>query len=510
MTREVLIVGGGTAGWITAGYLARMLSANLPTGVKITLIESEDIGIIGVGEGTFPSIRKTLKLMGVDEADLVRECNATFKQGISFRGWQTGTDESYFHPFEAAYSPGGLDLLSYWLAGLAGDQSWDSVSTVQTHAANMGLAPKLQTHEAYEAPLNYAYHFDAVKLARLLRRVAISNGVRHCIGTVMDVRLTPEGAVDHLVTREHGDMKADLYIDCTGFSAQLIGKALGSPYKSVRNSLFTNRAVAVQVPYERADQPIPSYTLSTAQPAGWTWDIGLDARRGTGYVYSTEHTSDEEAEAVLRRYIGRAADALTTRILSFEPGYRPLQWQKNVVAIGLAGGFLEPLEATGIGFAERAAFLVAALFPWAGPVDGPARQFNEIMTGRYESVIDFIKMHYCLTQRTDTAFWRDNTAQATIPDGLQARLERWRYRVPDFVDIDLNHDIFTEASWQYILYGMGFRTDMQARAGALKYAEDAKAAFIDIRRQAAIARQKLPQHRELVSAVRRDGFRRAA
>jgi len=510
MARQILIVGGGTAGWITAGYLARMLSAQLPGGVQITLIESDDIGIIGVGEGTFPSIRKTLKRIGVDESDLVRDCDATFKQGIRFDGWRTGTGESYFHPFEAPFSPGGLDLLSYWLAGVAGDRQWDAASTVQTHAADMGLAPKLQSHEAYAAPLNYAYHFDAAKLARLLRRVAIGNGVRHCIGTISEVCLTPEGAVDHLVSREQGEMRADLYIDCTGFSARLIGQSLGSPYRSVRGSLFTNRAVALQVPYDRPDRPIPSFTLSTAQTAGWTWDIGLDNRRGTGYVYSTDHTSDAEAEAVLRRYIGPAADQLTARVLNFEPGYRPVQWQKNVVAIGLSAGFLEPLEATGIGFAEGAALVLATLFPWSGPIDGPAQQFNDIMVRRYAHVVDFIKMHYCLTRRTDTAFWCDNAQDSTIPDSLQARLERWRYRVPDFVDVDLNHDIFTEANWQYVLYGMGFRTDIQARAGALKYADDARAAFADIPRQAAIARTKLPSHRDLIEAVRRQGFRRAA
>ncbi|MDC7676138.1 tryptophan halogenase family protein [Asticcacaulis machinosus] len=510
MAKNVLIVGGGTAGWVTAGYLARMLSAASPDGARISLIESEDIGIIGVGEGTFPSIRKTLKRIGVDEADLVRECDATFKQGISFRGWRTGAGDSYFHPFEAAFSPGGLDLLSYWLAGAVGDRSWDEVSTVQTRVAELGLAPKLDTHEGYAAPLSYAYHFDAVKLARLLRRVGIANGVRHLTGTVTDVKLGEDGSVDYLISREHGELRADLYIDCTGFHAQLIGKALQSPYRSVRDSLFTNRALAMQVPYEREDAPIPSYTISTAQPAGWTWDIGLDGRRGIGYVYSTDHTSDDEAEAVLRRYIGPESDDLNPRKLEFEPGYRPVQWVKNVVAIGLSAGFVEPLEATGIGFAEGAALVLAAIFPWSGPVDGPAKQFNDIMSRRYAHVVDFIKMHYCLTQRKDTPFWRDNAAPDSIYDSLKDRLERWRYRMPDFVDVDLNHDIFTEANWQYVLYGMGFKTDLGDRKGALKYFEDAKVAFADVARQADVAARKLPAHRDLITSVRRHGFRRAA
>ena len=516
MAKNILIVGGGTAGWITAAYLARVLSAGLTGGLQITVVESADIGIIGVGEGTFPSIRKTLKRIGISEADLVRDCNATFKQGIRFVDWRftpgQGAPDHYFHPFQTASQSGGLDLMPYWLLGVAGDVNWDEVNTVQKAVADGFRAPKLISHDDYSGPLTYAYHFDAVKLAALLRKTAIGLGVKHITDTIDEVRVAPDGAIAGLRGRAAGDLSADLYIDCTGFRAQLIGETLKIPFRSRRSELFTNRALAMQVPYAAPDTPIAAYTVSTAHEAGWTWDIGLHERRGVGYVYSTDHTSDARAEEILRGYIGPAADGLTTRTLNFEPGYRHTQWHKNCVAIGLAAGFIEPLEATGIGFAEIAALILANLFPWDGPMDVAARQFNAQMNKRYDHVVDFIKLHYCLSERRDSDFWRDNVALSSMSDSLHERLENWRYRTPSFMDVDLNHDIFTEANWQYVLYGMGYKTDLSAQAGAYRYYDEARAEFADIRRQAQYALGIMPGHRDLVEQVKATGFtpRRAA
>lgn len=510
MTKRVIIVGGGTAGWITAAYMARMLTHGLADGLQITLVESSDIGTIGVGEGTFPSIRKTLSRIGIDETDLIREANATFKQGIRFVDWRYspngGRHHHYFHPFQFTSQTQGLDLLPYWLLGAAGSAGWDEVNTVQKDVADAALGPKFISHENYTGPLNYAYHFDAADFARLLRKTAVSLGVRHITDTVDEVRLTAEGAIDSIWTRENGSFSADLFIDCTGFRAQLIGEALGVPFKSYRSQLFTNRAVALQVPYDKPGSDIASHTIATAQEAGWTWDIGLSERRGIGYVYSSDHTSDERAEEVLRSYIGPAANDLTARVLKFEAGFRQTQWHKNCVAIGLSCGFIEPLEATGIGFAEIAALLVTNLFPWAGQYETSAKQFNEIMVKRYEHVVDFIKLHYCLSERRDSAFWRDNVAGSSVSADLSERLDRWRFRPPEFMDVDLNHDIFTEANWQYVLYGMGYHTDLTARAGTFRYYEEAKAAFAEVRRQADYAKTIMPRHRDLIEAVRTGGF----
>lgn len=507
MTKRVLIVGGGTAGWITAGYLASTLGAQARDGVRITLVESADIGILGVGEGTFPTIRKTLKRIGVDEAALLRQCGATLKQGAKFAHWRyapgQGQPDHYLHSFQVTHQPTGLDLLPYWLLGVAGDNvNWDEVNTPQKRVADACRAPKLITHENYAAPLNYAYHFDAVSLAKFLREFVISRGVRHIIDTVDAVNLMEDGSIQSVTTREHGALEADLFIDCTGFRAQLIGAALNVPYKSCRSVLFCDSALALQVPYEQPRSPIASYTISTAHEAGWTWDIGLEARRGIGYVFSSDHTDSTRAEETLRRYVGEAGDALPARLIKFNAGYREINWKKNCVAIGLSSGFFEPLEATGIIFTEIAAVMLSNLFPWGGNFETAARQYNEIMRRRYERALDFIKLHYCLTERRDTQFWRDNVAASSIPESLHELLERWRFRPPDAIDIDLNVDIFTEASWQYVLYGMGYKTDLRPRAGVLKYYDEARAAFAEIQRQGEYATRTLPTNRELIEAVR--------
>jgi tryptophan halogenase len=505
LVRDVVIVGGGTAGWITAAYLAKRLNIAVPGGVTITVVESPDIPIIGVGEGSFPSIRKTLEAIDIDEADLIRDCSATFKQGIRFEDWLTAPTAAgshhYFHPFQVSDDHDGLDLLPYWLTGAAGNRPWAAANTVQKTAADACLGPKLPGHPPYSGPLTYAYHFDAVLLGRLLRRRALAFGVRHVIDTVVGVDLAEDGDIATLRCRNTGAVSADLYVDCTGFRAQLIGEGLGVPFHSRRGELFTDRALAIQLPYERPDAPIPSQTFAIAQSAGWIWDIGLHERRGTGYVYSSNHVSDDDALQTLRAYLGPSADHIEPRRLTFEAGYRQVQWHRNCVSIGLSSGFIEPLEATGIGFAEIAAQMLVNLFPWDGDMDVSARQFNEIMVKRYDHVVDFIKLHYCLSQRDDSAFWRDNRDPASWSPALRERLERWRHRAPDYIDVDLNHDIFLAANWQYVLYGMGYRTDLTAQAASFRYAEDAGQVFADIRRQQGNAARRLPPHRALIADI---------
>jgi flavin-dependent dehydrogenase len=508
--RSILVVGGGTAGWLTAGYLARVLGADLPGGARITLIESEDIGILGVGEGTFPTIRKTLSRIGVDEAELIRRCGATFKQGVKFVDWHSapGTThlDHYLHGFQAADDSEGPELLPYWLLGMAGDLPWDEASSPQKRAADAHRAPKLPSHPDYVGPLNYAFHFDATALAVLLREQAVANGVRHLIGTVEQVTLGEDGAIAGVRSAEHGALGADLYIDCTGFRAELIGKALQQPWTSCRDALFCDGAIALQVPYVQPDDPIASCTISTAQPAGWIWDIGLDTRRGVGHVYSSAHISADAAEDALRAHIGPVASSLEARRFRFDAGYREVSWYKNCVAIGLSSGFFEPLEATGIVLAEVAAALVANLFPWAGDHETSARQFNGLMRRRYERARDFLKLHYLLSRRTDDAFWIDNRASSSTPDSLAELLDRWRHRPPNEIDIDPNVDLFPASSWQYVLYGMGWKTDLSARAGAFRRADAAKAAFARVHAQAEYAVRQLPSNRDLVGFARHSRF----
>jgi tryptophan halogenase len=511
MVKEVVIVGGGTAGWLCAAYLGRTLAASAPGGAKITLVESADIGILGVGEGTFPAIKNILMAVGIDEAHFLKESSATFKQGTRFNHWQVAPGQPgrdhYFHAFHSQQQRGELDLLPYWLLGCAGPGVyWDEAITLQKRTADAHRAPKQIRDGNYAGPMNYAYHFDAVRFAHLLRSVATQLGIHHIVDTVEAVHLDETGAIASLKTRDHGALTADLYIDCSGFQARLIGKALNVPFKSCHDWLFCDRAVAMQVPNARPDTPIASYTISTAQEAGWTWDIGLDNRRGIGHVYSSAHMSDEKAEQVLRDYVGPAAVDKAVRSFKFDAGYRTTPWVKNCVAVGVAGGFLEPLEATGIMFVEVAAILIGKFFPWAGEVETAARQFNHIMARRYERVVDFLKVHYCLTKRTDTAFWRDSTDPASIPDSLKELLDRWRFRPPEFMDFEMRYETFTEANWQFTLYGMGYKTDLSAKAGVFVYHDHARQQFQDIRRQGDVAMTMLPTNRDLIAQVYKHGF----
>ncbi len=502
--QSVLIVGGGTAGWLTACFLARTLGAAKPGGVRITLVESPEIGIIGVGEGTFPSIRGTLSAIGIDEARFVRECQATFKQGVKFANWvrpagSAGSDH-YFHPFsQPSQRQGSAELLPYWLRGLAGEGvALAQAVTMQKRVADGGRGPKRIGDADYLGPMNYAYHFDAGRFAKLLAEHGRTLGVTHLLGTVGRIELDEEGAIGRVHTAEHGALEADLYIDCTGFRASLIGEALGSPFRQLDDVLFVDRALALQVPYAAADTPIASYTISTAHEAGWTWDIGLQERRGIGYVYSSRHTSDERAEQVLRGYIGAAADGLTPRKLDLRIGYRDVQWVKNCVAVGLSGGFLEPLESSGIGLIETAAYLIGYLFPFNGQSAPAAAQFNALMRQRYERVVDFIKLHYCLTQRTDSPFWIENADPASIPASLQAKLAMWQGRAPHRLDFVTDLEMYPPSSWQYVLYGMEFQTTLHASATNSALHGQAQDEFHTIATLAEHALADLPPHRALV------------
>lgn len=506
MVKRVLIAGGGTAGWLTAGYLAKRLGADLPGGAEITLIESRDIGVLGVGEGTFPTIRRTLATIGIDEAELVRRCGATFKQGAKFVHWRNmpgqGRFDHYSHPFQLADTRSGLELLPYWLLGYGGPENWDEVASPQKKAADAYRAPKLPTHPDYVGPLNYAFHFDAVALAGLLSEQAVKNGVHHLADTITTVSLDSDGAIASLQTERNGTLSADLYIDCTGFRAELIGKAMGIPFRSCRDVLFCDSALAAQMPNAGPTDPIASYTISTAQDSGWIWDIGLDARRGIGHVYSSDHTDEARAEERLRAYLGPRGANIDIRKFRFDAGFREVNWHKNCVAIGLSSGFFEPLEATGIVFSEMAAGMVANLFPWGGDYQTSARQFNDTMLQRYRRALDFIKLHYCISERRDSDFWQDNIAATSIPDSLHELLDRWRFRPPSELDVDPRVDIFTEASWQYVLYGMGWKTDLSAKAGVLRYGDDARRAFDEVKRQVRVAITNLPSNRDLVEYAR--------
>ncbi len=513
--RSILIVGGGTAGWLTAAYLAKVFGPPERGGVPITLIESPEIGTIGVGEGSFATIRTTLDTLGIDEAKFLRESTATFKQGIRFVDWEhtpkTDADgtvhhDHYFHPFDPPAFNEGAGLLPYWLLQDPKTRvPFAEAVTFQKRIAEAQRAPKRIYEGGYAGPINYAYHFDAANLGKLLSSHAQSLGVKHLQGKVNEVRLADDGSIAGIVSDTHGELTADLYVDCTGFRAELIGKALKSPYTSVNKYLLTDSALAVQIPYDRPDTPIESYTVSTGHEAGWTWDIGLDTRRGIGYVFSSQHSSDERAAEIVRNYLGPKHKDVEPRLIRFDTGYREKQWIKNCVAVGLSGGFFEPLEATGIMMIEVAISMIVDLFADTGPIDAGARVFNERITQRNEKIVNFLKLHYCVTRRQEP-FWRDNADPRTIPDELNALLEMWKYRPPSRFDFIDDIDTFSYFNYQYILYGMNYHTDYEAARGSFPAVEAAERSFARLRGFGERAVQDLPSHRNLISQVYSLGF----
>jgi glycine/D-amino acid oxidase-like deaminating enzyme len=503
--RNILIIGGGTAGWLTAAYLAKALALQENEHLTITVLESPDIGIIGVGEGTFPTIRETLRFLDIDERRFIRESSATFKQGILFTDWlhepAPAKRHRFFHPFEAPFYSEEAPLVPYWLLQQANNRpSFAEAVTIQDRVAGAKRGPKRPGEPDFDGPLNYAYHIDAHNLAQLLAERARELGVIHRSGELKHAKIGGVGAIDAVVLNDGSELSADLYVDCSGFRAELIGRALGSPWRSVRDRLFADRAAACRVPYDRPDAPIESYTLANAHEGGWTWDIGLAGARGIGCVYSSDHISEGRALAILRDYIGADFDEGAVRTIAFDAGYRERQWVRNCVAVGLSAGFLEPLEATGLVLIEAAVGMIAELFPHQGPIDAPARRFNQLMTARFENIVKFLKLHYCLSQRPEP-FWRENADPATIPDELQELLEQWRYRPPGRFDFILDVESFAFFNYQYILYGMEFQTDLSGGRSDFPNVAAAEKLFDRIRIFGEKAAHDLPSHRELVSEL---------
>jgi 2-polyprenyl-6-methoxyphenol hydroxylase-like FAD-dependent oxidoreductase len=505
--RSILIVGGGTAGWLTAAYLARFLDLPRHPEWSITLVESPEIGIVGVGEGAFPTIRTTLQFIGVDERDFLRRTGATFKQGIRFDDWRRpptpGERRHFFHPFEAPLYAPDTSLVSLWLAEDERNRPpFAEAVTMQHRVAEERRGPKRADEAAFSGPLTYAYHFDAAGLARLLAERATALGVVHVQDRLLGATLAQDGTIARLDFERSGALTADLYVDCTGLRAELIGTALGEPFVSARRFLFTDRALACRVEHRDAECPLPSYTIAAGHEAGWTWDIGLRDTRGIGCVYSSAHLDDACAERILDAYASGAGPASDVRLIAFEPGYRRRQWVGNCVAVGLAGGFMEPLESAGIVLVEAAAAMIAELLPHSGPVDASADRFNTLMAVRYDRIIDFLKLHYCLSERPEP-FWRDNRAPASIPDTLKALLDRWRYRPPSRFDFTLDVETFAYFNYQYILYGMGFRTERGAAGSGAQDHRAAQAAFARIDHFGDQAIRDLPSHRDLVAQLNR-------
>ena len=505
-TRKVVIVGGGSAGWITAARMAARCRSAGADAVSVILVESATVETIGVGEGTWPTMRNTLRKAGIAETDFLRGCDAAFKQGAKFVRWTDGTDsDGYYHPLNPPQGAPGINLSAHWerLHRDSGAAFADCVD-FQSTLCEAGLAPKAITTPEYAAVANYAYHLDAGKFAALLRTHAIGKlGVEHIVDDVVEVVQADNGDIKSVTLQRAGALAGDLFIDCTGFAALLIGKTLGVPFKDCSDTLFVDNAIALQVPYPSIDSPVASHTIATASGAGWIWDIGLPTRRGVGHVYSSRHMSHDEAEAVVRHYIGPAAAGLTARNIKIRAGHRERFWVRNCVAIGLSAGFLEPLEASALMLIEHSVDFVTDRLPANRSVmDTVAAQFNTAFAHHWERIVEFLKLHYALTKREDTAFWRDNRDPATIPDGLKERLALWRHHPPSQQDFPHQPEVFSWPSYQYILHGMRFATHYSQLPQIESEAPLAQRCFEAAARAKTKWINELPQHRDVLNKVR--------
>lgn len=455
--RQIVIVGGGTAGWLSACMIAARRRFDRAT--EVILVEAPDIPTVGVGEGTWPTMRKTLATIGIPESEFLRACDASFKQGSRFDGWVNGeAGDSYLHPFTAPPDGRPDELLAAWRT--APDTAFAETVTAQARICRLDYAPRQHAMPDYAGALNYAYHLDAGKLAALLRRHACGTlGVRHISDRMTSVRMAENGDIAALTTRGHGEVAGQLFIDCTGHAAKLIGEQMGSPWIDRSDILFNDRALAVQLPVE-AESPIASQTIATAHEAGWLWDIGLPSRRGVGCVYASAFMDDDRARRELADYVTRTMPDVSlqdheVRQLSFASGHRARFWQNNCLAIGLSAGFLEPLEASAIVMIELSLEMLLDNFP-ADRAQLPlhADRFNRSFRYRWDRIVDFLKLHYVLSRR-DEPYWRAHREMASVPPRLADLIRLWRDQPPSNYDFPERDEVFPAASHQYVLYGMG-------------------------------------------------------
>lgn len=500
---KIVIVGGGTSGWMSAIFLSSFLGAinNNDQKISIILIESPKINRLGVGESTVPSLKSTMSYLNVSEEEWMQECNATFKLGIKFENWKypnkIDSNDFFWHPFEDIQSIHGLGLEHFWLKRkmLKDEEPLAYACAVAPSLCDEKKSPKTHDGKSTLASYGYAYHLDSVLFSDYLEKLSIERGIVHVIDHVKEVSLSEDGYINFLSTENNGDINGDLFIDCTGFQRLLIQKALSETFISFSDCLICDSAIALQIPHNSTGRKrINPFTTSTALKSGWKWDIPLRDRRGVGYVFSRQFTSWDKAETELRDLLGLQNQDVAVKHIKFEPGRMNNSWVKNCVAIGGSNGFVEPLEATGIYLVEAALKSLIDYFPDKSFEPKKTAKYNSVMATLYSSIRDFITLHYCLTEREDTAFWSQNKHGLTIPDTLMSRLDAWSRFLPGANDLDAGLLLFNEKSYLYILAGM----DCLPKQGMpiLSFLDDAagEKAFLSIKNQIKLTSRLLPDH----------------
>ncbi|MGH8126429.1 MAG: tryptophan halogenase family protein [Rhodanobacteraceae bacterium] len=495
---HIVIVGGGTAGWMTALLLARSAYGSR---LKVTLLESPRVGAIGVGEGSTPWLRGFFESVGIEEQEWMPACHATYKAGITFDGWSTRKGyESYFHAFASM-----LDNITM-APFIDNVQARLNGADVDAHPNRYFISARLASHcQAPRAPRSfpfdiwYGFHFDSVLLGAFLRKKAVEAGVNHRVGHVANVQLSESGNIASLQIEDDTSLAGDFFVDCTGFASLLAGKALGIPFVSFRENLFNDAAVVISKPNEG---PIMPQTISTALSNGWVWKIPLTQRYGYGYVYSTDFCSPDKAELELREHLGLTdADDVPARHLKFRSGRVAQTWTRNCVANGLAQGFIEPLEATTLLFAQRTATMLVAALEKGDLGEEVRRRFNDTLNSQVEGTRDYIVTHYKTNTRGDTDYWRANAANTHLSAPLQKLLRTWLARrsiAGGITDGTFGHG-YPVMSWYSLLAGVGlFPDDHETRPAAPQETHYDMAEIDNLIDRSAM---NFPDHRSFLEAI---------
>ena len=513
---NITIVGGGTTGWIVAAYLNQRLNWAPATerGVRITLIESPEIGTIGVGEATVPTLKNTLKMLHISEAEFIERTDASFKLGIWFHDWNRGDSGEplgYLHPFTGGLTINGLHPgFGFKRYGLPGrktttDQDYVRSISLAREAVDGMRGPRALNGPAFGGALQYAYHIDAGKLADFLREVCVARGVHHVRDNVLDVKLDDRGFVSALQLKDRGEWPIELVIDASGFRGLIINQALKEPFESYSDYLLNDRAIPIQVPHDDP-QKIESVTRSTALEAGWSWRIPLHSRVGTGYVFSSKFKTEDQAFDEFARYLNGRANGVEPRVIKMRVGRTRRSWVNNCVAIGLSSGFLEPLESTAIMSVELQARWLLYYLPTTDFEEPLRDQFNNASERLYDEIRDFLCIHFSQSTRDDTPYWRAVQHEAKKSDMLKYHLKLWKTTLPGPIDPRKN-TVFSHWSVSCLLMGKNFYrgvslndSEMVSDQAWLRYCRD-----MWTRKQAVMGR--IAPHRRLIDHVRSQAVR---
>lgn len=458
--RNITIVGGGTSGWITACFLARYFHQKIASGaLSITLIESPNIGIIGVGESTARPMADLLRLIGIQESEFIKRCNATFKLGGLFVDWdrdENGNGVSWINPFFSQNDLHGVNP-AYLYAQYGMKRGGGPVKEDYTEAVSVCPAlirnfkgPRPIGSQDYQSEVPYSYHMDAVELAKMLQEHGKKLGVRQILDNVQEVRLDERGFVKELQLEENGVHPVELIFDATGFASVIIGKAMGEPFESYGNYMLNDRAAVVQMPHDDPTELEPA-SRATALGAGWSFRVPLFNRVGTGYVFSSKFISDDDAVTEFKAFANVPEDK-EMRIIRMRIGKVRRSWVKNCVAIGLSSGFVEPLEATAIYSVQVALQWLMQYFPDSEFPETVTNHYNKLIDGLYEEIVSFISLLFHISNREDTPYWRAARHDLDIPEALRENLELWKYTLPDVLDLK-SVTFFTSTSYRAALMG---------------------------------------------------------